>query len=43
MIVSAKRNKSERNKLLVRILCILLAALMVGGVLYSMIASLAIG
>jgi len=39
--MSAKKTKQERNKLFVRILCIILAALMVGGVLYTFITSLA--
>ena len=36
-----KRSKQDRNKLIVRIICIILALLMVGGVFYTIIASLA--
>ncbi|MBQ7161906.1 MAG: SpoIID/LytB domain-containing protein [Clostridia bacterium] len=38
-----KRSKQDRNKLIVRIFCIFLALLMVGGVLYTVISSLAFG
>ena len=41
--MSAKKSKQEKNKIIVRIICIVLAALMVGGVLYGIISSLAIG
>ena len=37
-----KRSRQDRNKLIVRIMCIFLALLMVGGVLYTVISSLAL-
>ena len=36
-----KRTRQDRNKLIVRVICIILALLMVGGVLYTLISSLA--
>ena len=39
--MSAKRSKQDVKKLIVRIICLILAVLMVGGVLYSFIYSLA--
>ncbi len=38
-----KRSQRDRNKLIVRVMCIILALLMIGGVLYTLIANLAFG